>query len=82
VFERRFVTLNFEGSFVRALTARGDTVEWWTSLEFPADVMSHGVIYEPQIVGTELATLFKKHQETRDNLRHRAALALTRAHAA
>jgi len=62
VFERRFVTLNFEGSFVRALTVRGDTIEWWTSLEFPADVMSHGVIYEPQAVGTELTTLFEKHQ--------------------
>ena len=68
MFARPFVTLNFEGSFVRLLTARGNAVEWWMTEEFPPDVMSHGVIYDSRAVGERLGELFSEHRLPRNRV--------------
>lgn len=56
IFPTRVVTLNFEGRTIRLLSARGEQVEHWHTLELPEELMSGGTVHRPAEAAAELRT--------------------------
>jgi type IV pilus assembly protein PilM len=60
LFERLILTLDFEGSLIRLMTARRGRVVRWTSLPLSPDLMKQGTIHDPPQVGAALAAAVKE----------------------
>lgn len=59
-FSPRVLTLNFEGRAIRMLTARGETIEKWHTIELPPELMSGGSVHQPDQAAAELRSVISQ----------------------
>lgn len=57
LFATKVLTLNFEGSSIRLLSARGENIEQWHTLELPKELMSGGTVHQPDQAAAELRSV-------------------------
>lgn len=69
MFERDWVTLDFDGSAIRFLLVQRGAASRWDQITFPPEVMSQGVVADPASAGAALKDLLQRHEVGRARMR-------------
>lgn len=61
MFRRKKLTLSFEGSHVRLVSLRGDSVDQWHQLDLPPALVQSGTVSDPVEAGARIKEVIDSH---------------------
>lgn len=68
MFNKKRTTISFEGNEVRFLVVRGNKVLAWQSRKVQPEIMSQGLIHDPEAVGELIKSAIKEIKGSKTNL--------------